>query len=148
MTQPNHVWSMDIPYVPMAPGFVYLAALVDAFSRKVLSWRLAVSMDSRFCKEAVEEALTHYGKPAIFNTDQVSPFTSTAFTNVLKAAGIAISVDGRETGATTSLSSDHGGPSSKKKSISTPTTASLRRVNRSAVICKRPVGAACLSVRS
>jgi putative transposase len=70
VTQPNHLWAMDITYVPMARGFVYLAAVVDWFSRKVLSWRLSVSMDSRFCIEAVEEALARYGKPAIFNTDQ------------------------------------------------------------------------------
>jgi len=77
VTQPSHVWPMDITYVPMARGFVYLAAVVDWFSRKVLSWRLSVSMDSRFCIEAVEEALARYGKPAIFNTDQGSQFTST-----------------------------------------------------------------------
>jgi putative transposase len=86
---------MDITYVPMARGFVYLAAVVDGFSRNVLSWRLSVSMDSRFCIEAVEEALARYGKPALFNTDKGSQFTSTAFTDVLKTAGIAISMDGR-----------------------------------------------------
>jgi putative transposase len=95
VTQPNQVWSMDITYVPMARGFVYLAAVVDWFTRKRLSWRLSVSMDSRFCIEAVEEALARYGKPAIFNTDQGSQFTSAAFTDVLKTAGIASSMDGR-----------------------------------------------------
>ena len=85
----------DITYVPMARGFVYLAAVVDWFSRKVLAWRLSISMDARFCIEAVEEALARYGRPAIFNTEQGSQFTSVAFTDVLKTAEIAISMDGR-----------------------------------------------------
>ena len=95
VTQPNHVWSMDITCVPMARGFVYLAAVAGWFSRKVLSWRLSVSMDSRFGIEAVEEALARNQKPTISNADQGSPFTSTAFTDILKTAGIAISMDGR-----------------------------------------------------
>jgi putative transposase len=95
VTAPNQVWAMDITYVPMARGFVYLAAVVDWFSRRVLAWRLSISMDASFCIEAVEEALARHGKPSIFNTDQGSQFTSLAFTDVLKAAGIAISMDGR-----------------------------------------------------
>ena len=95
VTAPNQVWAMDITYVPMARGFVYLAAVVDWFSRRVLAWRLSISMDASFCIEAVEEALARHGRPAIFNTDQGSQFTSIAFTGVLKAAGIAISMDGR-----------------------------------------------------
>jgi putative transposase len=95
VTTPNHVWAMDITYVPMARGFVYLAAVVDWFSRKVLAWRLSISMDASFCIEAVEEALARHGRPAIFNTDQGSQFTSMAFTDVLKKAEIAISMDGR-----------------------------------------------------
>ena len=95
VTEPNQVWAMDITYVPMARGFVYLAAVVDWFSRRVLAWRLSISMDASFCIEAVEEALARHGKPSIFNTDQGSQFTSMAFTGVLKAAGIAISMDGR-----------------------------------------------------
>lgn len=95
MTASNQVWAMDITYVPMARGFVYLAAVVDWFSRRVLAWRLSISMDASFCIEAVEEALARHGRPAIFNTDQGSQFTSMAFTGVLKAAGIAISMDGR-----------------------------------------------------
>ncbi len=79
----------------MARGFVYLAAVVDWFSRKVLAWRLSISMDASFCIEAVEEALARHGRPAIFNTDQGSQFTSMAFTDVLKKAEIAISMDGR-----------------------------------------------------
>jgi putative transposase len=95
VTAPNQVWAMDITYVPMARGFVYLAAVVDWFSRKVLAWRLSISMDASFCIEAVEEALARHGRPAIFNTDQGSQFTSIAFTGVLKTAEIAISMDGR-----------------------------------------------------
>jgi putative transposase len=95
VTAPNQVWAMDITYVPMARGFVYLAAVIDWFSRKVLAWRLSISMDASFCIEAVEEALARHGRPAIFNTDQGSQFTSMAFTSVLKSAGIAISMDGR-----------------------------------------------------
>ena len=95
VTEPNQVWAMDITYVPMARGFVYLAAVVDWFSRKVLAWRLSISMEASFCIEAVEEALARHGRPAIFNTDQGSQFTSVAFTDVLKTAEIAISMDGR-----------------------------------------------------
>ena len=95
VTEPNHVWAMDITYIPMARGFVYLCAVVDWFSRRVLAWRLSTTMETAFCIDAVEEALAKYGKPEIFNTDQGSQFTSTDFTAVLKTAGIAISMDGR-----------------------------------------------------
>ena len=86
---------MDITYIPMARGFVYLAAVVDWFSRRVLSWRLSITLEADFCIEAVEEALARHGKPDIFNTDQGSQFTSLAFTQVLKDAEIAISMDGK-----------------------------------------------------
>ncbi|WP_429923254.1 IS3 family transposase [Agrobacterium vitis] len=95
VTRPNHAWAMDITYVPMARGFVYLCAVVDWFSRRVLSWRLSITMETAFCIEAVEEALARYGKPDIFNTDQGSQFTSMDFTAVLKKAEIAISMDGK-----------------------------------------------------
>lgn len=95
VTRPNQVWAMDISYIPMARGFVYLCAVVDWFSRKVLSWRLSITMEVDFCIEAVEEALARYGKPEIFNTDQGSQFTSIDFTAVLKKAEIAISMDGK-----------------------------------------------------
>lgn len=95
VTRPNHVWATDITYIPMAKGFVYLIAVVDWFSRRVLSWRLSITMDTAFCVEALEEALARHGKPEIFNTDQGSQFTSVAFTDVLKAAGVAISMDGK-----------------------------------------------------
>jgi putative transposase len=86
---------MDITYIPMARGFVYLAAVVDWFSRRVLSWRLSITMDVSFCLEALEEAFLGNGKPEIFNTDQGSQFTSEAFTGRLKQEGIRISMDGR-----------------------------------------------------
>lgn len=95
VTRANQVWAMDITYIPMARGFVYLAAVVDWFSRRVLSWRLSITLEVDFCIEAVEEALARHGKPDIFNTDQGSQFTSMAFTEVLKNAGIAISMDGK-----------------------------------------------------
>ena len=91
----NQVWAMDITYIPMARGFVYLAAVVDWFSRRVLSWRLSITMDVDFCLEAVEEALARYGRPEIFNTDQGSQFTSAAFTGLLLENAIAVSMDGR-----------------------------------------------------
>jgi len=93
--KPNQVWAMDITYVPMAKGFVYLAAVVDWFSRRVLSWRLSITMETDFCIEAVEEALLKYGKPEIFNTDQGSQFTSVEFTDLLKTNDIKISMDGK-----------------------------------------------------
>ena len=93
--RPNQAWAMDITYVPMARGFVYLAAVLDWFSRRVLSWRVSISMEAAFCVEALEEAMVRHGRPDIFNTDQGSQFTSQAFTEVLLKAGIAISMDGR-----------------------------------------------------
>jgi putative transposase len=93
--RPNQVWAMDITYIPMARGFVYLAAVVDWFSRRVLAWRLSITMEVDFCLEAVEEALAKYGRAEIFNTDQGSQFTSAAFTSLLLENKIAISMDGR-----------------------------------------------------
>ena len=93
--RPNQVWAMDITYIPMAHGFVYLAAVVDWFSRKILSHRVSITMEADFCIEALEEALARHGRPEILNTDQGSQFTSTAFTDVLLKAGVAISMDGK-----------------------------------------------------
>jgi putative transposase len=93
--RPNQVWAMDITYIPMARGFVYLAAVVDWFSRRVLAWRLSITLEVEFCLEAVEEALAKHGRPEIFNTDQGSQFTSGAFTALLLKNAIAISMDGR-----------------------------------------------------
>jgi putative transposase len=95
VTRPNQVWAMDLTYIPMARGFVYLAAVVDWFSRRVLAWRLSITMEAAFCIEAVEEALARYGRPEIFNTDQGSQFTSHDFTRVLLKNEIAISMDGK-----------------------------------------------------
>jgi putative transposase len=91
----NQVWAMDITYIPMARGFVYLAAVVDWFSRKVLSWRVSITLEVDFCLEAVEAALAQYAKPEIFNTDQGSQFTSAEFTGLLRDNAIAISMDGK-----------------------------------------------------
>ena len=95
VTRPNQVWATDITYVPMARGFVYLVAIVDWFSRKVLAWRLSITLSADFCVEALEEALGRHGRPDIFNSDQGSQFTGLEFTQVLKDAEIAISMDGK-----------------------------------------------------
>jgi putative transposase len=93
--RPDHVWCADITYIPGQRGFLYLIAIMDWASRHVLAWRLSNTLDTRFCVEALNEALARYGRPRIFNTDQGSQFTSLEFTAVLKAAGVAISMDGR-----------------------------------------------------
>src|SRR5256885_12052388 len=95
ITRPNQVWVMDITYIPMARGFVYLAVVLDWFSRRVLSWRLSITMEAAFCVETLEDALARHGKPDIFNTDQGSQFTGAAFTGVLIKNAIAISMDGK-----------------------------------------------------
>ena len=95
VTRPNQVWATDTTYIPMARGFVYLIAIVDWFSRLVLSWRLSITLATDFCIEALEEALARFGTPAIFNTDQGGQFSSMAFTSVLLREKIAISMDGR-----------------------------------------------------
>jgi len=93
--RPNQVWAMDITYIPMARGFVYLAVVLDWFSRRVLAWRLSITMEATFCVEALTEAVARHGKPDIFNTDQGSQFTGAAFTGALAGYGIAISMDGK-----------------------------------------------------
>ena len=95
ITRPNQVWAMDITYIPMARGFVYLAVVLDWFSRRVLAWRLSITMEAAFCVEALEDALARHGRPEIFNTDQGSQFTGAAFTDMLADNGVAISMDGR-----------------------------------------------------
>jgi len=94
ITQPNQVWAADITYIPMARGFLYLVAIIDWYSRYVLSWRLSNTLDAGFCIEALEEALKK-GKPEIFNTDQGSQFTSEAFAGLLQQHGVKISMDGK-----------------------------------------------------
>lgn len=95
ITRANQVWAADITYLPMARGFCYLVAIMDWASRRVLSWRLSNTLDVSFCTEALEEAVMRYGTPEIFNSDQGSQFTSEAFTGILDANGIRISMDGR-----------------------------------------------------
>jgi putative transposase len=95
ITRPNQVWAMDITYIPMARGFVYLAVVLDWASRRVLSWRVSITMEAAFCVETLQDALVKHGKPEIFNTDQGSQFTGAAFTGVLADNGIAISMDGK-----------------------------------------------------
>ncbi|WP_152648134.1 IS3 family transposase, partial [Bradyrhizobium elkanii] len=95
ITRPNQVWAMDITYIPMARGFVYLAVVLDWATRRVLSWRLSITMEAAFCVETLEDALARHGKPEIFNTDQGSQFTGAAFTGLLASHGIAISMDGK-----------------------------------------------------
>jgi putative transposase len=93
--RPNQVWASDITYIPMARGFVYLVAVIDWYTRKVLAWRLSNTLSTDFCVDALEEALAKYGSPEIFNTDQGCQFTSIEFTAVLKIHGVKISMDGK-----------------------------------------------------
>ena len=95
VTRPNQVWAMDITYIPMAKGFVYLAVVLDWFSRRVLSWRVSITMEASFCIETLQEALARHGKPEIFNTDQGSQFSCEAFTDVLHKSDIKISMGGK-----------------------------------------------------
>ena len=95
VTRPNQVWSSDITYIRLARGFVYLVAVLDWYSRKVLSWQLSNTLDGGFCIECLEQALQAFGTPEIFNTDQGCQFTADAFTDVLKSQSISISMDGR-----------------------------------------------------
>ncbi|MDR6709257.1 putative transposase [Novosphingobium sp. 1748] len=95
ITRPNQVWCADVTYLPMRRGFLYLVAIMDWATRKVLAWRISNTMDAGFCVEALQDAMVRYGKPEIFNTDQGSQFTSHAFTTVLREAEVRISMDGR-----------------------------------------------------
>ena len=95
ISRANHVWAADICYIPMAKGFCYLVAIMDWASRMVLSWRLSNTLDSAFCVDALEEAISRYGCPKIFNTDQGSQFTAEVFTDTLRSRGISISMDGK-----------------------------------------------------
>ena len=95
ITRPNQVWASDICYLPMVKGFMYLTVIMDWYSRRVLAWRLSTTLDTEACVEALEDALERYGAPAIFNTDQGAQYTSEAFTTILQAHGITISMDGK-----------------------------------------------------
>ncbi len=137
ITRPNQVWAMDITYIPMARGFVFLAAVMDWASRRVLSWRVSITLDSTFCCDAVAEALARHGRPAIFNTDQgaslpVPPSPGCSRTTASRSAWT-----GRAAGRTTSSSNASGARSSTRKSISTPTPR-----------CPRPKPASAATSRS
>ena len=95
VTKPREVYAADITYIPMAKGFLYLAAVINWYSRKVLAHRLSNTLDASFCVEAMEEAVVRYGAPEVFNADQGAQFTSEAFTGALKAHGVRISMDGK-----------------------------------------------------
>ena len=122
IAQPNHVWCSDVTYIPLTRGFLYLVAVMDWASRKVLAWRLSNTLESSFCVEALAEALERYGPPEIFNTDQGSQFTSLAFTDGLKDAGSTSRWTARAAGWITSSSSGCGARSNMSRSIwrSTP----------------------------
>jgi putative transposase len=95
IVRPNQVWCADITYIPMARGFVYLVAVMDWFSRRVLAWRLSIGMETDFCVEAFSEAMARHGRPEIFNTDQGVQFTSAAFVDELETRGVRVSMDGK-----------------------------------------------------
>lgn len=95
IVRPNQVWATDITYIPMVKGFMYLVAVIDVFSRKILSWSLSNTMEAQWCKEVVEQAIAQYGKPDIFNTDQGAQFTSEVFSQYIVGQGIRLSMDGK-----------------------------------------------------
>jgi putative transposase len=140
--RPNQVWAMDITYIPMARGFVYLTAVVDWFSRRVLAWRVSITMEVEFCLEAVEEAVAKYGRPEIFNTDQSLPRRRPGAANSPASTSPACSstTPSRSAwmagarGATTSSLSGSGARSNTRRSICGPTTVSAKRAPRSAGI--------------
>ena len=117
VTRPNQVWSTDITTIRLPRGFVYLVAVIDWYSRRVLSWRLSNTMDNGFCVDCLEQALQSHGTPEIFNTDQGSPFTSEAFTQALLNKGIAINMDGRGRALDNILWNGCGAASSTKTCI-------------------------------
>src|SRR5262249_40557743 len=127
------VWAMDITYIPMARGFVYLAVVLDWFSRRVLSWRVSITMEAAFCVETLEDALARHGKPEIFNTDRGSQFTGAAFTGVVIRNAIAISMDGMGAWRGNAFVERCGVASSTRRCISKPTTACPRRAHQSCV---------------
>ena len=127
IVRPNQVWAMDITYIPMARGFVYLAVVLDWFSRRVLSWGVSITMEAAFCVETLEDAVARHGKPDIFNTDQGSQFTGSAFTRVL-----ATNWTVKGLGETTFSSSACGAASNTRRCICGPTKAYLRLALRSA----------------
>ena len=132
VTRPNQVWAMDITYIPMARGFVYLAVVLDWFSRRVLSWRLSITMEAAFCVETLEDALARHGKPDIFNTDQGSQFTGRPSPACSPTTASRSAWTARAPGATTCSSSGCGAASNTRRCICEPTTASAKPALRSA----------------
>jgi len=125
--RPNQVWATDLTYLPMRRGFVYLVAIIDWATRRVLAHRVSISMTTEFCLEALEEAIARYGAPEIFNTDQGSQFTSQEFTQVVRHHDVKISMDGKGAGSTTCSSSGCRRASSTSMSTCMPTRAWTRR---------------------
>ena len=134
ITRPNQVWAMDITYIPMARGFVYLAVVLDWVTRRVLSWRLSITMEAAFCVETLEDAMARHGKSEIFNTDQGSQFTGAAFTGVLADNGIAISMDGKGAWRDNVFVERLWRSVNTRRSICGPTKPSARLAPRSADI--------------
>jgi len=132
--RPNQVWAMDITYIPMTRGFVYLAVVLDWFSRRVLAWRVSITMEAAFCVETLEDALAHHDKPDIFNTDQGSQFTGVAFTGVLADNGITISMDGKGAWRDNVFVERLWRSVNTRRCICAPTTASARPAPRSDAI--------------
>ena len=130
IVRPNQVWATDITYIPMARGFVYLVAVVDWFSRRVLAWRVSITLEVEFCLEAVNEALARYGKPDIFNTDQAANSPAARSPNCYWTTRSRSAWMAGAPGATTSLSSLCGDPSNTRRCICTLTTRSRRRGRR------------------
>src|SRR5439155_1175289 len=114
IARPNQVWAMDITYIPMARGFVYLAVVLDWFSRRVLAWRLSITMEAAFCVEALEDALARHGKPDVFNTDQGSQFTGRFYRRARPTRALRLAWTAREPGGTTCLSSGYGAASNTR----------------------------------
>ena len=134
VSRPNQVWATDITYIPMARGFVYLIAIVDWFSRRVLSWRLSITLETDFCIEALEEALTRFGAPEIFNTDQGSQFTSMAFTSVLHRERSPSAWMAAVPGGTMCSSNACGDRSNTRRFTCEPTARSAKHAPRPAGI--------------
>ena len=134
ITRPNQVWAMDITYIPMARGCVYLAVVLDWFSRRVLSWRVSITMEAAFCVETLEEALAQHGKPEIFNTDQGSQFTAPRSPACLPTMASPSAWMAKAPGVTTCSSSGFGAVSNMRRFTCAPTTACPKRAHRSANI--------------
>jgi len=134
ITKPNQVWAMDITYIPMARGFVYLAVVLDWFSRRVLSWRVSITMEAAFCVETLEDALARHGKPDICNTDQGSQLRARRSPACWPTTALRSAWTARAPGATTCSSSVCGAASNTRRCIFGPTTASARPALPSAAI--------------